>query len=148
MNILQKVDEDLKESMRARDEVRMNTLRGIKSSVKMLLIEKIKKEASHEEVISVIQKQVKQRRDSIEEFKKGNRPDLVQKEERELKILESYLPAQMSPQELEAIVSKIIAQAGAATKAEMGKVMKLVMEETKGRADGKAVSSLVSSKLK
>lgn len=146
--ILAKVDEDLKQAMRERDEVRMNTLRGIKSSVKMLLIEKIKKEATDEEVITVLQKQVKQRKDSIEEFKKGNRQDLVQKEERELKILESYLPAQLSQAEVEAIINKILTSSGATGKSEMGKVMKLVMEETKGRADGKLVSSLVSGRLK
>ncbi len=148
MAILQKIEDDVKSSMKERDEVRTNTLRGIKSSVKMFLIEKIKKEATDEDVIAVIQKQVKQRRDSIEEFKKGNRLDLAEKEERELKILESYLPAQLSAQELEAIVNKVISSSGASSKADMGKVMKLVMEETKGKADGKAVSSLVSSKLK
>lgn len=138
----------MKASMKERDEVKTNTLRGVMSQVKLVLIEKIKKEATDEDVISVIHKQVKQRRDSIEEFTKGNRPELAAKEERELKILETYLPAQMSAQDLEAIVNKVIASSGLSTKADMGKVMKLVMEETKGRADGKAVSSLVSSKLK
>lgn len=138
----------MKAAMKERDEVKTNTLRGVMSQVKLLLIEKIKKEATDEDVITVINKQVKQRRDSIVEFTKGNRPELAAKEERELKILETYLPAQMSAQDLEAIVNKVIASSGLSTKAEMGKVMKLVMEETKGRADGKAVSSLVSSKLK
>ncbi len=138
----------MKASMKERDEVKTNTLRGVMSQVKLVLIEKIKKEATDEDVISVINKQVKQRRDSITEFTKGNRPDLAAKEERELKILETYLPAQMSAQELEAIVNKVIASSGLSAKADMGKVMKLVMEETKGKADGKAVSSLVSSKLK
>ena len=146
--ILIKIQDDMKASMKERDEVKTNTLRGVMSQVKLFLIEKIKKEATDEDVISVIHKQVKQRRDSIEEFTKGNRPDLASKEERELKILETYLPAQISAQDLEAIVNKVIASSGLSTKSEMGKVMKLVMEETKGRADGKAVSSLVSSKLK
>ena len=146
--ILLKIQDDMKASMKERDEVKTNTLRGVMSQVKLVLIEKIKKEATDEDVISVINKQVKQRRDSITEFTKGNRPDLAAKEERELKILETYLPAQMSAQELEAIVNKVIASSGLSAKADMGKVMKLVMEETKGKADGKAVSSLVSSKLK
>ncbi|MBI4971438.1 MAG: GatB/YqeY domain-containing protein [Candidatus Omnitrophica bacterium] len=146
--ILVKIQDDMKAAMKDRDEVRTNTLRGVMSAVKLYLIEKIKKDAVDEDVILIITRQVKQRRDSIEEFKKGNRPDLVAKEERELKILETYLPAQMTSQELEAIVNKVLAASGLSTKADMGKVMKLVMEETKGRADGKAVSSLVSSKLK
>ena len=146
--ILLKIQDDMKAAMKERDEVKTNTLRGVMSQVKLLLIEKIKKEATDEDVITVIHKQVKQRRDSITEFTKGNRPDLAAKEERELKILETYLPAQMSAQELEAIVNKVIASSGLSAKADMGKVMKLVMEETKGKADGKAVSSLVSSKLK
>lgn len=146
--ILEKIDKDYIMAMKEKDEVKVNTLRMIKSAVKNYLIEKIKKEATEEDVLGVIAKQIKQRRDSIEEFKKGNRPDLVQKEERELKILEGFLPAQLSPAELEAVVNKVLQSSGASTKADMGKVMKLVIEETKGRADGKAVSSLVASKLK
>ena len=146
--LIKKLDEDYKEAMKAKDELRVSTIRMLKSSVKNYLIEKIKTEASDEDVIQVISKQAKQRRDSIEEFKKGNRQDLADKEQKELTILESYLPKQLSAEELGKIVEKVIASSGLTAKADMGKVMKLVMEETKGRADGKAVSSLVAGKLK
>ena len=146
--LTQKLDEDYKNAMREKNEVKVSTIRMLKSAVKNYIIDKLKKEASDEDVQSIIAKQIKQRRDSIEEFKKGNRLDLAEKEEKELGILEAYLPAQLSGVELEAVVTKVIAAGPFQSKADMGKVMKLVMEETKGRADGKAVSSLVASKLK
>jgi len=146
--ILDQIEIDYKNAMKEKDEIKVSTIRMLKSAVKYFLVEKVKKEASDDDVMGVISKQIKQRRDSIEEYKKANRQDLASKEERELNILAAYLPAQLNPQELENIVNKVISSSGLQSKADMGKIMKLVMEETKGRADGKAVSSLVSSKLK
>ena len=146
--ILEKIEEEYKSAMKEKNELKVSTLRMLKSAIQYFQVEKVKKEATDEDILGVISKQIKQRRDSIEEYKKANRQDLASKEERELNILQAYLPAQLSAQELETLVNKVLQTSGLQAKADMGKVMKLVMEETKGRADGKAISSLVSSKLK
>jgi hypothetical protein len=118
------------------------------SAVRMIQIEKNIKTLDDDSVTQILQRHVKQHRESIDQFTKGARPDLAQKESAELKILEEYLPKQLSPDELAVIVKATVAEVGASVKADTGKVMKAVMEKVKGKADGKAISTLVSQLLK
>ena len=143
----QTLTKDLKESMKSKNTLAISTLRMLIASVKNLAIEKKIKEVKDEDVLKIIAKQVKQHLDSIESFKKGGRDDLVEKETKELGVLKSYLPEQLSEDKIEEIVKKAIASSGATSKSEFGKVMKLCMEEIKGRADGKAISSIVQKLL-
>ena len=142
------IAEDLKESIKNKDEIRKDTLRMITASIQNIAIEKQSKEVKDEDILKIILKQVKQHNDSIESFKKGNRADLVEKEEKELKILKTYLPEQVSEEKITEIVKKIISQTSASSKSDFGKVMKLTIEELKGAANGKTVSSVVQKLLK
>jgi len=143
----EKIDDDLKIAMKCKEAEKVQTLRMVKSAAKNVAIEKKKDTLEDAELVKVINKMVKQRKDSIEEFKKGNRQDLVEKEENEIKILLGYLPEAISAEELERVVVAVISECGAIKKADMGKVMKLVLEKTAGRVDGKVVSQKVASKL-
>src|SRR5215468_2084149 len=126
MTLLERVDSDLKDAMRARDAARLGVLRMLKSALKYAAIAKSGAEAelSDAEAAQVIRKQVKQRQDSIESFEKGGRAELAEKEKRELEILNQYLPAAMSSEELSRLVRETIAEVGATSKAQMGAVMK------------------------
>ncbi|MFC1624692.1 GatB/YqeY domain-containing protein, partial [Candidatus Omnitrophota bacterium] len=135
------------ESIKNKDEIRTSTLRMVIASIQNLAIEKKLKELDDNDVIKIIARQVKEHRDSIESFKKGKRDDLIGKETKELEILKSFLPEQISEEKIKEIVKGVISQAGASSKADFGKVMKLSMEELKGSADGKAVSSIVQRLL-
>jgi len=142
-----KISEDLRSSIKSKDALRTSTLRMITAAVQNLLIEKKTDGLDDSDVLKIITKQVKQHQDSIENFKKGNRLDLVEKEEKELTILQSYMPEQLSEKELETIVKKVIADTGAKSKSDFGNIMKVVMQETKGKADGKATSAIVQKLL-
>ena len=142
-----RIAEDLKASIKNKDATRTSTLRMITASMQNLAIEKKTKELKDSDVMKIISKQAKQHHDSIESFKKGDRTDLVEKETKELSILKSYLPKQLDEKELEGIVKKVVSETGASSKADFGKVMKLVMQEIKGQADGKIISSLVQKLL-
>lgn len=143
---LEKIESDLKAAMKERNEIKLGTLRMLKAAVKNKEIDK-KQPLSDPEILEVIQKQVKQRRDSIAEFQKANRQDLLQKETAEIAVLELYLPKQLNESELKAVVQKAIQSTGAKSKADMGKIMKEVMPQIAGRADGKQVNQIVSSLL-
>lgn len=138
---------DLKQAMINKDAARTGTLRLVISAAKYHAIEKTLAELKDSDVAEVLRRQAKQRRDSIESFEKGNRPDLVEIERAELTIIESYLPKQLSPEELAALVKAAIAETGATTKAQTGQVMKAAMAKAAGRADGKEVSRIVASLL-
>ncbi|MFC1621391.1 GatB/YqeY domain-containing protein [Candidatus Omnitrophota bacterium] len=142
-----KIAGDLKESIKSRDQIRTSTLRMVTASMQNLAIEKKAKELDDSDILGIISKQVKQHQDSIENFKKGERSDLVEKEEKELEILKAYLPEQLDEKEVESAVKKVIAETGANSKADFGKVMKGVMQELKGRADGKTISSIAQRLL-
>jgi len=142
-----RIAKDLKGSIKNKAKIQTSTLRMVTASIQNLAIEKRVDELEDGDVLGIIKKQVKQRHDSIESFKKGNRADLVEKETKELEILKSYLPAQLSEKEIEDMVKKAISQAGATSKSDFGNVMKICMQELKGRADGKAVSSIVQKLL-
>lgn len=138
---------DLKAAMLAKDNTRRDTLRMLKSAIEYAKIEQKKEQMADADILAVIKKQIKQRQDSIDGFEKGGRADLAEKEKSEMAVLKSYLPEELSPAQLEEIVTAVIAELGATSKADMGKVMKAVQAKVAGRADGRAVSQLVGSKL-
>ena len=145
--LIEKLAADLKQSMLAKDAARTSTLRMLKSAIEYYKIEKKQETLTDADVTSVIKKQIKQRQDSIEGFTKGGRTDLVTNEQAELAVLKAYLPDELSPAEVEAIVKAVIAEVGATTKTDMGKVMKAVQAKTAGRADNRLVSQLVAASL-
>ena len=140
-----KLKEELKQSMLARDVLKTSVLRLLLSAINYSEIQKGSAgyEATDEDVLSVIQKEAKQRRDSIEEFKKANRPELVEKENKELEMLKVYLPQQMSEDQIREIVKQTISEIGAAKAADMGKIMGVLMQKVKGKTDGGMVSKIV-----
>jgi uncharacterized protein len=149
MSIQERIDSDLKEAMRAKDTTKLAVLRMLKSALKYAAIAKSGAEAelSDAEAAQVIRKQAKQRQDSIDSFEKGGRAELAQKEQKELSILNGYLPQAMSPGEVEQAVRDAIAEVGATSKAQMGAVMKAVQAKVAGRVDGKTLSQEVSRQL-
>ena len=137
---------DLTESMKARDADKTSTLRMLQSSFKYAQIES-GHELADDEALSVIRKAVKQRQDSIEQYTKGNRPELAEKERCEMELLKTYLPPELSDDELESGLREIVAATGAQSKKDMGKVMKEANARFKGRADGKKLQEMVSRLL-
>jgi uncharacterized protein YqeY len=148
MNLYQKIESDMKSAMKDGNAVKLSVLRMLVSAVRALEIDKKIKILPETEVVQVLQKQIKQRRESIEQFTKGNRTDLADKELVEMKILETYLPAQLSESEVESLVKATISETGASMKSDTGKVMKAVMEKAKGACDGKTVNQVVMRFLK
>lgn len=149
MTLKEKIYADILAAMKAKEGNRLGALRLLKAAImKFEVSGKEKKEASEEEVLQIINKEVKQRKDSIDAFKKGGREDMAKKEEEEMKVLQSYLPAQMSEEEIKALASRVISQIGATSKADFGKVMGAVMAQAKGKADGQVVSKVVGGMLK
>jgi len=142
MSLIDQLNNDLKESMKSGDKFRTEVLRGLKSAVKYAEIE-ARGEMSDQDVAAVIAKQAKQRRDSIDEFKKGGREDLVERESAELAILETYLPEQLSEDEIRTTVEAAIAELGVTDMKGMGQVMKRVMSDLQGQADGRIVNQIV-----
>jgi len=149
MNLSERVDEDLKEAMRARNASKLGVLRMLKSALTYAAIEKSGAEGklTDADAAQVIRKQVKQRQDSIESFEKGGRAELAAKEKEELSILNTYLPQAMSADELAKVVRETIAEVGATSKAQMGAVMKALQTKVAGRADGKMLSGEVQKQL-
>ena len=149
MNLSERVDSDLKTAMRDKNAIKLGVLRMLKAAIMNAAIEKsgAQSQLSDAEATQVIRKQVKQRQDSIESFEKGGRAELAAKEKEELSILQSYLPQQMSADELSKIVRETIAEVGATSKAQMGAVMKALQPKVAGRADGKTLSAEVQKQL-
>ena len=133
--------------MLARDADRLGALRMLKSAIGYTQIERKNEHLSDAEFVAVVQKEVKKRRDSAEQFEKGGRPELAAKEKAEIVVLETYLPKALSPEEAEQLVKAAIQEAGATSKKEMGAVMKLAQAKAAGRADGKTLSALASKLL-
>ncbi len=146
MGLKEKIQQDIKQAMKEKDQVRLSTLRLLMAEIQNREID-AGEELDEPEILSIVQKAAKQRKESIEQYKKGGREELAAKEEQELGILESYLPQQLSREELESIVREAIEKCGATSPKEMGKVMKEVMPKVKGRADGKEVNALVRAML-
>ena len=146
MGLKDQIQQDIKQAMKDKDKVKLSTLRLLMSEIKNKEID-AGGELEEGDILSIIQKAAKQRKESIEQYKKGGRDELAAKEERELDILSAYLPKQLSQEELEAIIREAIEKCGATSPKEMGKVMKEVMPAVKGRADGKEVNALVRKLL-
>ncbi len=146
MGLKEKIMADMKEAMKAKDAAKVSTLRLLLSEIKNREIDK-RGELTDDEVIAVIQKAVKQRKESIEQYEKAGRSELVEKEKKELEILEAYLPQPLTEEELDALIDETIKEVGATSIKDMGKVMKAIMPKVRGRADGKLVNQKVREKL-
>jgi uncharacterized protein len=138
--LAERIDADLKEAMRERDEIRKLTLRSLKTSLTEARKSGTEHALTDDDTIKIIARAAKQRRDSIAEYQKANRADLVEKEEAELAVLEAYLPQQMSQEEVESVVRAVIAETGAQSAQDLGRVMSLAMQRTQGRAEGREVN--------
>ena len=147
MSLAEKIQKDMTDAMRAKDELRLSVLRGIKSAIKLKEVEKIRA-LDETESIQILQTLVKQRKESIEQFTKGNRLDLAGKETKELAIIETYLPAGASDAEMDAAIAKAIAETGANSIKQMGAVVKAAKAALEGKTvDGKALSDRVRQRL-
>jgi uncharacterized protein YqeY len=146
MALKETLDAELKSAMKEKDALRLSVVRMLKSAIKYREIE-IGKPLDDAGVLAVISSEIKRRRDSVEQYRAGNRQDLVDQEEGEIRILQAWLPAQLSPDELRAKVDAAIAQVGAKGPKDMGAVMKALLPEVQGKAEGKVVSDLVKSRL-
>jgi len=147
MSLQQRVTDELKAAMLAREVVRTATLRMLKAALGYAQIEKKTETLPDADVMAVIQREAKKRRDSIEEFERGGRAEMAANERAELEVLSGFLPKALSPEELETLVRGVIAEVGATSKKDMGAVMKAAQARVDGRADGKSVSALVSRLL-
>ena len=143
----QKINQDYVTAMKARDQVRSSTLNFLRAQIKNVRIEKREETVSDADVITVIKKQIKQRQDSIEQYTKGGRQDLADKETAELNILKEYLPKELSDEHIKAIIAETLNESQATSVKDMGKVMKGVMDKVAGNADNKKVSDLVKQAL-
>jgi len=147
MTLAERIQKDLVDAMRAKEELRLSVLRGIKAAIKHKEVEKIRT-IDDAESIQILQTLVKQRKESIEQFTKGNRPELAEKETKELAILESYLPASARADEMDAAIDKALAETGANSMKQMGAVVKAAKSALEGKSvDGKALSDLVRERL-
>lgn len=149
MSLKAKINDDLLAAMKAKEETKVSALRMLKAAImKFEVSGEKKKEASDENVLQLIGKEVKQRKDSIDAYKKGGRDDLAAKEIAEMQILQDYLPVQMTEEELKTVIKQTISQTGAVSKSDFGKIMGAVMAQVKGKTDGQTVSKLVGQLLK
>lgn len=146
--LAEKILEDYQSALKQKETIKASILNYLRSEMNYYAIEKQKDKLEDPDVIAVIKKQVKSHQDSIEQFEKGNRTDLAEKEKKELEILKSYLPEEISEADLKKIIEQVIGVTPDATIKEMGKIMKEVMAKTAGCADGKLISDLVRERLK
>ncbi len=150
MSLKDRISEDIKIAMKAKDKVRLETVRSIK---KVLLEKEVslrpqgQESLTESQELEVLAQQAKQRRDSIEQYRQAGRDDLADKEAQELAIIEEYLPGQLSEEEVGAVVDEVIASIGATSAKDMGKVMGSVMQQLKGRAEGQKIQAIVKAKL-
>lgn len=147
--LTEKIQNDLKDAMRTKDEQKLSVIRMLKSAIQYYEINKGGSgyKATDEDIIEVIEKEVKKRRESIEMYKQGGRPELAEKEQSELEVLQQYLPEQLSEEEIKKLVDEAVEQTGATEMKDMGKVMGVLMPKLKGKADSSLVSQIVKSKL-
>ncbi|MCP3169431.1 GatB/YqeY domain-containing protein [Myxococcus qinghaiensis] len=143
----ERLDADLKDSMRSKTELRTTVIRAIKSAIKYKEVEPGASALDDAGVLTVIAGLIKKGRDSVEQFKAGNRPEMAEKEEAEIAVLQSYLPQQLTPDELAAAVQAAIAEVGAQSSKDMGAVMKNLTPKIQGKAEGKAISEAVKAQL-
>ncbi|NMD70655.1 GatB/YqeY domain-containing protein [Bacillus sp. DNRA2] len=146
MSLLERLNNDMKQAMKNKEKDKLSVIRMIKASLQNEAI-KLGNELSEEQELTVLSREMKQRKDSLNEFEKAGREDLVEKLRTELTFVEVYMPKQLSEEEVTEIVKQAIAEVGATSKAEMGKVMSAVMPKVKGKADGTLVNKLVQQHL-
>ncbi|SFJ19518.1 hypothetical protein SAMN04487936_101274 [Halobacillus dabanensis] len=147
MTITDRLTQDMKTAMKARDKEKLSTIRMVKASMQNEAIKLGKDSLSEEEELTVLSREVKQRNDSLHEFKEAGREDLVEGLEREIEILQVYMPKQLTDEELKQIVEETVQEVGATSKSDMGKVMSAVMPKIKGKADGSKVNKVVLQQL-
>lgn len=146
MSLLERINNDMKQAMKSKEKDKLSVIRMIKASLQNEAL-KLGHELTEEEELTILTREVKQRKDSLHEFEKAGREDLVEKIQTELQFVELYMPEQLSEEEVAEIVKQAISETGASSKAEMGKVMSAVMPRLKGRADGSLVNKLVQQHL-
>ncbi len=147
MTFLEKLSAEMKAAMLAKDADRLGVLRMLKSAIGYTQIERKNENLPEADLIGIVQKEIKKRRDSIEQYEKGGRPELAEKERKEIPVLEIFLPKALSTEELEALVKSVIQETGATSKKQMGVVMKAVQAKAAGRAEGRTISELVGRLL-
>ncbi|MBU9712054.1 GatB/YqeY domain-containing protein [Evansella tamaricis] len=146
MKLLDQLNQDMKDAMRNKEKQRLSVIRSIKSELQNESI-KLGKEVTDEDALTVLNREMKQRKESLREFEQANREDLVAKTKEEIDILNVYMPSQLSDEELQQIILDTIEEVGATSKADMGKVMGAIMPKVKGKADGSKVNQLVIKSL-
>ncbi len=146
MGLKEKLSADLKEAMKSKDEAKVRTIRMLIAAIKNYEVEKMGV-ASDEEIAQIMAKEIKKRKESIELYEKGNRQDLAQAEAEEIKIIQSYMPQQMSEEEIKELARKIITELKLSSPKDIGTAMKAIMPQLKGKADGKLVNKIVSDLL-
>jgi uncharacterized protein YqeY len=147
MALQDRLGAEIKSAMLAKDADRLSTLRLLKSAIGYLLIERKSETLSDADFVSVVHKEIKKRRDAIEQFEKGGRAELATREKNEIVVLETFLPKPLAPEEVEQLVKGVIQELGATGKKDMGPVIKAVQAKAAGRADGKTISSVVAKLL-
>ncbi|UHA74174.1 GatB/YqeY domain-containing protein [Paenibacillus sp. 481] len=146
MDLSQRLNEDMKQAMKSQDKFKLSTIRMVRSAIKNVEID-VKRTLNDDEVLEILGREIKQRKDALHEFEKAGRGELADNVKAEIDILSQYQPAQLSEEEIKVIVQEAIQETGASSKADMGKVMSALMPKVKGRADGKLVNSLVQQYL-
>lgn len=146
MSLKDQLMDDLKVAMRDKEKLRKSVITMLRSAVKQVEVDE-RRELDDEAIIDIIAKQIKQKNNAIVEFENGNRPDLVEEAQEEIRILTTYLPEQLTLEDIQGIVQKTISEVGASSMKDMGKVMGIVSSATKGRADGKTISECVKAAL-
>lgn len=146
MSLLEQLDQDMKTALKNKEKTRLSVIRLLKAALKNEEI-KLKRTLTEEEIVTVLSREMKQRKESLEEFTKAGRDDLIQQLKEEMEILQAYLPEQLSEDELKRLISQTIAETGASSMADMGKVMGAIMPKVRGRADGALVNRLVREML-
>lgn len=147
MSLHEQLNEDMKQAMKSKEKERLSVIRMLKAALQNEAIKLGKKELSEDEELTVLSRELKQRKDSLQEFEKAGRNDLVEKIQTEIQFVQQYLPDPLTEEEIEEIVRETISSTGASSKADMGKVMSVVMPQVKGKADGALVNKLVQKLL-
>ncbi|MFC6649241.1 GatB/YqeY domain-containing protein [Paenibacillus rhizoplanae] len=146
MNLSERLNEDMKQAMKSRDKFRLSTIRMVRSTIKYLEID-LKRTLDDNEVLDILSREIKQRKDALQEFEAAGRDELAASTKAEIEIIIKYLPEQLTEEEIKVIVQQTIQETGASSKSEMGKVMSALMPKVKGRADGKLVNQAVQQFL-
>lgn len=146
MNLSERLNEDMKQAMKSQDKFTLSTIRLVRSTIKNLEID-LKRTLDDNEVLDILSREIKQRKDALQEFDKAGRTELAENAKAEIDIISKYLPLQLTEEEIKVIVQQTIQETGASSKAEMGKVMSALLPKVKGKADGKLVSQAVQQFL-